>query len=241
MTLLDADITPDPVLGEDTWDLFEAIEGSFGIDLGDYRSHCGRTIRDLAVVVEKLANYPNADKCSTAVAFYKLRRAFRQFGFARATIRPATSVCKLMPWRNRRTRWQQLRDQLGLAMPGLVYPRWALLLALFAPATVLISVRAIFGLPLSATSILVFSVLLLIPSFIASIPLARTLPPGTETCGGLAEIILARNYAAFASQDGSSRVNDVLWALRQLVATEMVMRIEEVPPDTRIPHDLNIY
>jgi hypothetical protein len=48
MTLLDADIKPDSVLGEDTWELFEAIECSFGIDLGDYRSHCGRTIRDLA-------------------------------------------------------------------------------------------------------------------------------------------------------------------------------------------------
>ena len=62
MTLLDADIKRDPVLGEDTWDLFETIECSFGIDLGDYRSHCGRTIRDLAADVERIAKYPNADK-----------------------------------------------------------------------------------------------------------------------------------------------------------------------------------
>ena len=32
MTLLDANIKRDPVLGEDTWDLFEAIECSFGIE-----------------------------------------------------------------------------------------------------------------------------------------------------------------------------------------------------------------
>ena len=43
MTLPDADIEPDPVLGEDT---------------GDYRLHCGRTIQDLAVTVERLASYP---------------------------------------------------------------------------------------------------------------------------------------------------------------------------------------
>jgi hypothetical protein len=241
MTLLDADIKPDPILGEDTWDLFEAIESSFGIDLGDYRSHCGRTIQDLAVTIEGLAKYPSADKCNTAVAFYELRRALQQVGLPRSAIRPATPLRKLLPWIGRRTRWQQVRDQLGLELPMLVYPHWALLLALFAPAAVLVSLRAFFALPLSPISMLGYSVLLAIPSVIASVPLARSLPPGSETCGSLAEVILARNYSAFASHNGSSRTGDALWALRQLVATEMVMRIEEVPPETRIPQDLNIY
>ena len=104
MTLLDADIKPDQVLGEDTWDLFGAIECSFGIDLGVFRSHYGTTIRDLAAEVERLANYPNADKCRSAVAFYRLRRTLQQFGFSRNTVRPATSLRKLLPCRNRRRR-----------------------------------------------------------------------------------------------------------------------------------------
>jgi hypothetical protein len=60
MTLLDADIKADELLGEDTCELFEAIECSFGINLGDYRSHCGRTIRNLAAEIETLAKYPSA-------------------------------------------------------------------------------------------------------------------------------------------------------------------------------------
>jgi hypothetical protein len=134
-----------------------------------------------------------------------------------------------------------MRDQLGLELPGLLYPRWALLLALFGPATILVCMRAFWGIPLSVASIFGLSVLLAIPAIFASTPFGRTLPPGSDTCGGLAEVILARNYAAIATENGSRRGAEVLWALRQLVATEMVMNIEQVSPDTRIPQGLNIY
>jgi hypothetical protein len=53
--------------------------------------------------------------------------------------------------------------------------------------------------------------------------------------------ILARNYAAIATKNGSQEGAEVLCALRQLTATEMVMAVEEVSPDTRVPQDLNIY
>ena len=221
--------------------MFETIECSFRLDLGDYRSHCGRTIRDLAADVERLATYHDADRCLTAVTFYKLRRALQQFGFPRSAIRPATPLLKLLPWRNRRTRWKQIRDQLGLELPGLVYPRWALFFALFGPGTILTGMRAFWGIPLRVASILGISVLLVIPAIFASIPLAHALPPGSDTCGGLAELILVRNYAAIATENGSPRSAEVLWALRQLVATETVMNFEEVSSDTRIPQDLNIY
>lgn len=241
MTLLDADIKPDPVLGEDTWRLFETIECSFGIDLGDYRSHCGRTIRDIALEIQKLGNYPNTDKCLTLVVFYRLRRALQELGFSRNTIRPATCVQRLLPWRHRRMRWQQIQDGLRLHVPGLVYPRWAFLLALLGPAVILTCVKAFAGIPIGLASIVVLSVLLAIPAFFASIPLARAIPPGGDTFGGLAEIILARNYATIAMESGSPRRADVLWSLRQLVASEMVMSIEDVAPEMRIPQDLNIY
>jgi hypothetical protein len=241
MTLLDTDIKPDPLLGEDTWELFKNIESAFGIDLGDYRSRCGTTIRELAAKVEELAKYPSADKCLTAVAFYRLRRTLQQFGFGRSTIRPATPLRQLLPWKNRQKRWQQVRDELRLKLPSLIYPRWALFIALFGPATCLTAMKAFGRIPLSVISIFGLSVALVIPAIFASIPFARKLPPGCDTCGGLAEVILALNYAAIAAENGSQRGAEVLWALRQLVATEMVMAIEEVSPDTRIPQDLNIY
>jgi len=134
-----------------------------------------------------------------------------------------------------------MRDGLRLELPGLVYPRWALLIALFGPAAFLTAMKTFWGIPLSIISIVGLSIALVIPSIIATIPLARELPPGSDTCGGLAEVILARNYAAIATENGSQRGAEVLWALRQVVATEMVMAIEDVSPDTQIPQDLNIY
>ena len=49
MTLLDADEKKElNTAGEDTWELFEAIEESFGVDLGDYHALAGITVGELA-------------------------------------------------------------------------------------------------------------------------------------------------------------------------------------------------
>jgi hypothetical protein len=105
MALLYSDVKHNPMLGEDTWELFEVIEDSFGVDLDDCHSLCGVTIRELAEVICRKANYPTEEKCLSADAFYRLRRAFETlFGIPRTTIRPATSVRNLLPWKSRSTR-----------------------------------------------------------------------------------------------------------------------------------------
>jgi hypothetical protein len=140
MTLLDADVQRDPVLGEDTWELFEVIEDSFGVDLGDYSAICGLTVSELAEVVYKKANYPTEDKCLSAVAFYRLRRAFETlFDIPRKTIRPATFVGDLLPSKYRAARWLLLQEHVGLVFPALRIPGWLLCLSLVAPPALLIS------------------------------------------------------------------------------------------------------
>jgi hypothetical protein len=81
----------------------------------------------------------------------------------------------------------------------------------------------------------------IIPAIEARIPLARVLPEECETFGGLVRVVLARNYAAFASQSGSSCEGGVVKALRQLTATQLGENLEQILPETRIPQDLNIY
>jgi hypothetical protein len=71
---------------------------------------------------------------------------------------------------------------------------------------------------------------LIVPAVVAFIPFARTPPPSCGTMGGLAKVVLARNYAVFATQHGSSSEPGVLPALRQLVATEMGSQLGEFPP-----------
>jgi hypothetical protein len=249
MTLLDADVKPDPLLGEDTWELFEVIEDSFGVDLGDYSAVCGMTVSELAEVVSKKANYPAAEKCLSAVAFYRLRRAFGTlFGIPRATIRPATCVSNLLPGKLRRARWMMLQEHLGLTFPALRFPGWALWLSLVSPPALLISLRLFMGLRLSAGWIVGGSSVLIlltfariIPAVDARIPLARIIPEECETFSGLVKVVLARNYAAFASQGAGSCEGDVLKALRQLAATQLGMGFEKISPEARIPQDLDIY
>jgi hypothetical protein len=239
----------DPDLGEDTWELFEAIEDSFGVDLGDYHEICGMTVRELADVISRKANYPSGDKCLSAVTFYKLRRAFESlFGVPRKAISPDASVGNLLPLKERNRGWERLQEHLGLTLPRLHFPGWLLLLALVIPPTLLVSLRVFWGVGLTALWIFNISCALYLVTFVSIIPaiderfpLSRIIPRDCETFGGLTKVILAKNYASFASQHGSSRGSDVLNAVRQLTATQLTMDPEEISPDTRIPHDLNIY
>jgi hypothetical protein len=249
MTLLDADVKQDPVLGEDTWELFEAIEDSFGVDLGDYNAICGMTVREIAELIFEKANYPAEDKCLSAVAFYSLRRAFEAlFGIPRTMIRPTTLVSVLLPSKQRKTKWLTLQKHTGWTFPGLQFPGWVLWLSLFIPPALLIFIRTFLGFRISVGWIISGSLALIaitfariVPAVDACIPLARAIPKGCETFGDFAKVILARNYAAFASRGGSSCESGVVKALRQLAATQLGMDIEEITREKRIPQDLDIY
>jgi hypothetical protein len=77
MVLLDAgDARNADLIGEDTAELFAVIENSFGISLGDYSQLNGTTIRELAEIIDKKANFPTPDRCLSSVVFYQLRLAF---------------------------------------------------------------------------------------------------------------------------------------------------------------------
>jgi hypothetical protein len=246
MTLLDADLKASSnEIGEDTWDLFAAIEDSFGVDLGNYHELAGISVGELADKISALAKYPDENACLSAVAFFRLRKALtEQFGLPRSAIRPTTSLYELLPWASRRTRWRLLEKHLGLEQPSLRWPGWVLLLALILPTSVLISIWTHFDLRTSVQS-LSWSFIALFVLFLlalrASLPLARALPSDCATVGGLAEALLAKNYAAFASMRGSSTFRGVTPALRQLVAFQSGLKLEEISASTRIPADLDIY
>jgi hypothetical protein len=242
MTLLDADERQrESLVGEDTWELLATIEDSFAIQLGEYHGLLEVTVGELADRICKEADYPTPERCLSAVTFYRLRRAFRElFNTPRTAIRPTALVGDLLPWNSRRSRWLMLQTHLGLTFPSLNYPGWLLCLSLLVPTTFLISLKTFLGFRLSTVAIIIDSLALCFPVIVAFSPLARTLPSGCDTVGGLTNAVLARNYAVFASQYGSSSTNDVLLALRQLIATETGRDIEEITPKTHIPSDLNI-
>jgi hypothetical protein len=240
---MDADkIERDNLLGEDTWELFQTIEDSFGIELGDYQAYLGMTVRELAEQVSKKANYPDREACLSAASFYKLRRAFSTlFDIPRTSIRPATPLSQLLPWKRRKADWKLLQENLGLILPDLAFPGWVFFLYVISPAACLLCLRTYLAFPLHTSMIAWGSITLIFPALWALSPLARAFRRGTETFGDLAKVVLARNYSTFAKRYGSRSEIDVLSALQQLIACEMSMTVDEIPSYTIIPQGLNIY
>ncbi|HKN22240.1 MAG TPA: hypothetical protein VJX73_12525 [Terracidiphilus sp.] len=243
---LDGKMEFDPVLGEDTWELFEVIEDSFGVDFGDYHDICGITVGELATVICKKANYPTEDKCLSAVTFYRIRRAFGAlFGAPRSTIRPSASVADLLPLKHRAKGWELLQEHLGLNLPRLQFPAWLFLLAIVIPPTLLVFLRAFLGIRISAIWMLSISCALYMVTFVSIIPaiderfsIPRVLPKTCRTFGELVKFVSAHNFAALGA---SSSENSVYKALQQLVAMQLGIDVAGLYPNTRIPDDLNIY
>lgn len=151
MTLLDADKQNGlNAVGEDTLELFESIERSFDVDLGDLESLAGVRVAELAENICRLASYPPKEKCLSAVAFYKLRYALAELSdISSKSIRPTTSIKKLLPWRSRKARWSAMQERLDLKLPQLVLPGWLLLLCITVPTTLLLLAKFSIGLDIN--------------------------------------------------------------------------------------------
>lgn len=233
MTLLGAqDQQGSNEVGEDTWELFESIEQSFGVDLGDYYNLAGISIQELSQRIDGLAKYQVEDSCLSMVAFNKLRRAFQN-----VTETPRSAAVA-----DPHLQWASLQSELGLELPQLNLPLWLLVLCLVLPASLLVYARVFLGFRISGGIIAIGSiVLILIALRAAMLYPARAIPASIETVGDLAKAVIAGNYKSFANAHGCSRERGVLPALRLLVAMQTCVNIEKILPETRIPSDLNIY
>ena len=244
MTLLDArDLQGSNEVGEDTWELFESIEQSFGVDLGDYHDLAGISILELSQRIDGLAKYPVEDSCLSSVAFNRLRRAFQKATETpRSSLRPSTRIDDLLLWRTRHLQWASIQSELGLELPRLNLPSWLLVLCFVLPLSLLVYARLFMGLRISGGIIAMSSFVLTVLALRAAILYpARGVPAGIETVGGLAKAVIALNYKVFAGAHGSSPKRGVLPSLQLLVAMETCISIEKILPETRIPSGLNIY
>jgi len=244
MTLFDTQNTQGfNEIGEDTCELFEAIEQSFGVHLGDYDDLAGTSILELSQRIEGLAKYPVEESCLSLVAFNKLRKAFQTVtNTPRFSVRPATRIEDLLPWRTRHLQWASLQSELGMEIPRLNLPFWLLILCLVLPVSILAYLRVFLGFHISGGMIAIGSILLILLAFRAAMLYpARTVPASIKTVGDLAKAIVARNYNVFAGAYGSSQERGMLPALRLLVAMQTGISIEKICSETRIPSDLNIY
>jgi hypothetical protein len=240
--LLDADQQRHEEVGEDTWELFETIERSFEVELGDYYALVGIRVSQLAEKISALANYPTREKCLSAVAFYRLRRALHEIcGVPARSIRPSTLISDVLPWSKRRQQWILLEEATGLSFPGLTFPGWLLLVCLALPLTLFVSAKTLSALPMGWMSIFGASAALILPGIFLCMSLARAFPSNCATVGDLAKALSARNFAQFAMSNVGSSYTDLQETLILLIAMETGLNRNEVLPSTRIPSGISIY
>lgn len=226
-------------LGEDTWELFELIEKSFGVTL-DYAALLGSSVRDIAKLIAQQSTTPDSEKCLTAAVFYLLRREFvLGLGVPKISIRPEASLTTLLPWNRRKACWRMLEKHLQLELPALTMPAW-----LFV-STLLLSVGAGFLFWEVAWKNIFWMGIFTISAWIAllraTVPLGRAFPYGCATFGDLVKLILGRNYAKLSTRFGGASPALITTLLIQLIAAETGIDPDEIAPETRVPQGLNIY
>jgi len=203
-----------------------------------------KTIRELAGCIFSKLEHPLSEKCLSAVVFYRLRRTFiRLFDISRAKITPETPLRELMPWRDRKRQWRRMQEHLRFVLPELRWPLWLVALSL----VVVISVFTLEWTRLVSFAGSAVGLLTVLSGFLAwafllklLAPLARNFPRSCESFGDLVKLTLARNYAGIASEHGVSSEREVLLLLRQLIAAEESIDVQEILPDTLFPEGLKI-
>jgi len=236
------------LFGEDTRELLQTIEASFGVKFTEDDVVRAVDIRALASCVYKKLTLPMSEKCLSAATFYRLRRTFVSlFSIQRVNITPQTSLATLLPWKVRKERWRRLQGHLRYALPTLGMPYWELALSI-------VLVAVFFTLPAfgwqrlasyagSMSGLFTFfaALCLWVVVLVLLSPLAREFPRGCETFGDLTKLTLARNYGRISSEYGVSSDQEVLDLLCHLIAAEEGLDIRKVTPETRFPEGLNIY
>jgi acyl carrier protein len=240
-------------MGLDAVEIILRTEDEFSIAVGDDEAAVVRTVGDLYnLVLSKLDITPG---CLTSKAFYITRRALVNcLQIPRRSIRPATPLGPLLPDETRRTQWQQICKQIGLATPPLRIPgavKQHLYISTFFVSSAIAAALCIAGLWRGwwAASVIVLSVVLWVALSVASTSvaermssprLATELP--ADTAGELARVVLSMNYEHFAPPEAPTKpTNEDVWRrLVDIICDQLQVDGAEVVPNARFVDDLGV-
>jgi hypothetical protein len=207
--------------------LLEDVERAFDIRLPrDELPYC-HTVGDLfELIVDRLPDRgPEAGRCATAMAFYRLRRAVLTLA-PDVTLRPSTPVDGL-PGMPVRSLHRACRQTEGVRVPDSCRPGRSgpgLLLAVALPVGILLA-----GAP-------TWAALLALPLSAALCRLSpMRFPRQIKTIGNLAERMAAHSIGMLAAKGGRLGLAEAWKALRTICASHsMTLGADEIAADTLI-------
>ena len=210
----------------DDVELVQDIERAFDIRLPDEELKRCETVGDLfELVVARLPNErDSADRCASAMCFYRLRRAVLSIT-PHLELRPSSSINMLRSI-SVRALYRAIQHADGLRPPAPYLSGWggiSLLVAVAAPLALLW-----LGAPWWAAGI---AVLVAITLYRLS-PIR--LPPTLKTFGDLVELVTARSIGTLAAHGARLRPAEAWRALQTVCADHAVTSDDEIYEGTLI-------
>lgn len=213
----------------DPVDLQMLIEDAFGLRMSDAEASSVVTVGDLHETIRRhVAVGPGA--CMTSMAFYRLRRALREFAGGQA-IRPDMRL-KDLPVTDWRALKARVEAQTGLSLPAVAPGRLTLIGLVVVLASVLTTaILAVLGHGAPAAAVLVAGVV--------CAGLSVKADPGTglhdvSTIGDLARRTAALSFSRLAGRGAAVRTGDTWPALLEVLATMSDVPPERIRAETRI-------
>lgn len=208
----------------DDVELVQDVEQAFGVRLPDYELSRCHTVGDLfELVAARLPSQADADRCATAMCFYRLRRAVLALA-PDVQLHPSTPIDMLqaIPVKS----LYRSIEGVGLRPPPLYISMWAgfsLFLAVAAPIGLMLC-----GAPWWAA---VLAVLLAITGYRLS---PVRLPPQVKTVRNLVELVAARSVRTLADQGARLRPAEAWKALQTVCADHAATAGGEIESSTLI-------
>jgi acyl carrier protein len=233
----------EPIMGLDTVELVLEVEDAFGIHIPDRDAEKIQTVGELHEYI--LAHFSPTDStkpavCASARCFYRVRAALtNQIGLERKAVTPGALLVELLPRRDRRRRWRELKENLALRIPDLQLPACTGPLVFLSAFFVALAV-AISALPLDPSIVGLFFVLwfaLLLLGFWVTAPLAVVFPIDSPTLGGLVRKLASENQASLVGLPPMS-LNEVWDKLQAIIVEQLGVDSSEVRPEASFVNDL---
>ncbi len=213
----------------DDLDLLAALEACFGVGITSSEAESLRTVEDIRALLRSRfsASSAKAGGCASAMAFYRLRKAFSELG-AEVKLKPDTRL-KAITTLSPKALFKRLGSRSGLRLradsgalghAGL----YVLVTALLGLLPTLAIRPGFWFLPVMAAA---FGVLLLVCD-------RGRLPPDCETLGDLAKEAAARNLGRLTIAGAQPREKDLWNALTRVLSDYSAIPRSEIRPETWI-------
>jgi acyl carrier protein len=229
------------------------LEDHFGVRLEDDAMSRTRTVGDLArLVTERLPMVEAGAVCLTARTFYQVRGVMEaEAKLPRRVVRPSAKLEEILPrGQRRRAVWRAMSRELrnrGLVMAGLTWSRKVKRhMELIHPAMLVVWVFGSFTAFLATFWWLALTCMVLVLPALIVIVTSRIhrrfeyeLPDGVETVGDLVRRMVPRVVVDTEEQREAAGVK-VLQEVREILARQLNMNLEDVRAESRLVEDLRV-